>query len=441
MKKVLALILAISILLALAACGSKGETDTEPSSTESQTTTESESSSDGTGKKYDGITLTMSFPIFQSEDTDIGFWTEKFAQFEEETGCKVEPYVIDMNNITTIYKTLYMAGELPDVVYTCWGSVVDMINMDMLLDFNELLTQEEIDDLIYAEQCTYKGKMYQVAYLGGSSPRCLMLNMDILNAAGVEEIPNTWDELIEAGKKVKEYDSSIYPYLTCLSGAHAGINNYYEYVAQAGGSYCTEDMTNYAFTSQPCLDAITFFRDMIFEHEILSKDAIDMTEENVEALFTEGKVAMINSYSGWNYNDCDFNLKIRTDMSKEEGGPTGCFNVFDCYSISASSEHPDAALDLVRFLFRDDVYQDFCDTLFDSQPVLYSQGEFETDPLLAEDALAHPERFSGPAPLPGIGSVFTEIGNGMQLVAMGELTPEEFCTQLQEFGENALLGE
>ena len=55
--------------------------------------------------------------------------------------------------------------------------------------------------------------------------------------------------------------------------------------------------------------------------------------------------------------------------------------------------------------------------------------------------MAHPERFSGPAPLPGIGSVFTEIGNCMQLVAMGELTPEEFCTQLQEFGENALLGE
>ena len=65
----------------------------------------------------------------------------------------------------------------------------DFIDMGALEPLDECFTEEEISNYLYYD-------------LGNA--RILYFNMDILNEAGVTELPTTWQDLVDVCTQVKE---------------------------------------------------------------------------------------------------------------------------------------------------------------------------------------------------------------------------------------------
>lgn len=65
--------------------------------------------------------------------------------------------------------------------------------------YEAFLAQSEVDGTVWAIPAPW-------------SARAMYYNKDILDAAGVTEVPTTWDELKAACEAIKSYDDSIYPW-------------------------------------------------------------------------------------------------------------------------------------------------------------------------------------------------------------------------------------
>jgi len=443
-KRWTALLLVVCLLLGTAACAGKGAAGTTTAAAAETTTAAAETTAaaaettaaaaetTAAGKSYQGTTLKVWLATLNSEDVDAKFWKEHFQTFTEKTGCAVELTLVDWGTMFTQYTTAFMANEGPDVLYVPGGGAYDLVQMGVLADVQDYFTDEEKDNLLYWDTGAVNGKWYTVPFDGGGSQRCMFFNMDLLKAAGVEDYPKTWDELVAAAKKVLAYDSSLYAYMTPLSGPHAPLSTYEQLLYQAGGSMMNADCSAYAFDSDASLKAVTFLHDMIYKDKILSKDCVSMTAENITDLFTEGKVAMCSSYIGWDTSGCDFNWVAATDL---KGTTEAALNPIDYLSVSNTASNMDAAVDLVKFIISDAVCDDVRATLDVGMGKMTKTDQYQPDAHF-QDIMEHPERSYSQPNGPSMSDVFANLNDLQQMVAMDELTPQEFCTQAQAMGDS-----
>ena len=79
----------------------------------------------------------------------------------------------------------------------------DFIDMGALEPLDECFTEEEISNYLYYDLGNVKGAQYALPFIVGNA-RILYFNMDILNEAGVTELPTTWQDLVDVCTQVKE---------------------------------------------------------------------------------------------------------------------------------------------------------------------------------------------------------------------------------------------
>lgn len=144
--------------------------------------------------------------------TELVFWTRMNDKFEEEIAAfeashpdvKVTRVGIgsDYDDLTTKYIAGAVSGELPHVglVSQRYG-IPQLYDAGVLVPVDELMTEEEKADVLpaYWGRYTYKG--VKVAIPFQVSMPVLYVNLDLFEQYGVE-IPRTWDEVMEAAKKL-----------------------------------------------------------------------------------------------------------------------------------------------------------------------------------------------------------------------------------------------
>lgn len=155
-----------------------------------------------------------------SEDKIVlDFWTAWGPDSrEEEVGLKViadfekEHPNIEVNVQVMTFDMLYdniitsiNAGNAPDISWGLGEWFSDLNHADALLNLTPYYEEWEDKDLIYdnvIEALTVNEELKALPnYLGN---RALLYNKDILNEAGLEGPPKTWEELIAMGPIIKE---------------------------------------------------------------------------------------------------------------------------------------------------------------------------------------------------------------------------------------------
>ena len=136
-----------------------------------------------------------------SKDHTRPFWQGLAQQYTEKTGTKVDLQVIDWNSIDQQVSTMIQNNQPPDILNL--NSFSSYAKDGLLYSGDEALSTKTREDFLeaFARGGTYRDRLYGFPIL--ASARAFFYNRDLLAKAGVAEPPRTWDEFVQAARRVQ----------------------------------------------------------------------------------------------------------------------------------------------------------------------------------------------------------------------------------------------
>lgn len=129
---------------------------------------------------------------------------ELIPEFKKETGIDVELRTSDWGSGFQKITTAAASNSLPDVFMmgAIWLAPLASKNVLQPLDsrFDKWADKDQLPESVLKD-AKYKGKLYAIPF--GADFKGPVYRKDILEQAGVTELPTTWDEWREAARKVK----------------------------------------------------------------------------------------------------------------------------------------------------------------------------------------------------------------------------------------------
>ena len=450
MKKIIALLLALTMVFCMGACSN----NEEPQVDNPDNPIGDNSGDNAEDRIYEGVTIKYWSPV-----GDVGFFEEVSAAFYEKTGCKVSCAVIPWGEMSTKYVTAFMTGQGPDVFYLTSGLVADLYSGDCLLDLQDYFTEEELAERNYIDVTYYNDILYGVPYNFNAAPRAWAFNLDMLNAVGITEAPDTWDEFIEAAVAIKEAGLCEYPVmLPGNGGAETMLQTFLALLYSNGGSVANEDLSAMTLDSEEALEVCQFIYDLVYKYEVLSKDCLSYDTNGTLSLFYQGKTAMCTIYADaplYKSEDKVFYAKNNQGELKEiykpfnyivtygignDGNPAKCACPIDSLGVNANSKNLDASVDFLKFLCEEgyDIFYEYNKELYDGEEAVLIPNLFKSDETRDivhdwhRDMLDDLENHSFVMPaVPGAATMDVSYFSNYQLLIMGECTPEECVAAMQ----------
>jgi multiple sugar transport system substrate-binding protein len=133
-----------------------------------------------------------------------------------------------------------------------------------------------------------KGKVYGLPI--AASTRALYYNKDLLAKAGYPNGPKTWNDVIDASKKLKAMGIAGFG----LQGKEIETDVYFYYALWSYGGDVIGKDGKAAFNSQAGVKAATLYKTMIDE-SLTEAGVTGYSREGVQNLFKQGRVAMVIS--------------------------------------------------------------------------------------------------------------------------------------------------
>lgn len=408
-KKVLAIVLvAVLCVGMLAGCGE----DPAPST------------SGGSNVSGDPVELSVWVPVYQFGDgiSDEDFWNEKFDAFEAEHNCVVNVEIQTWADYATNIYTGLLSDEGPDVVYVT--ETYDLIDAGLLAPLDEYLTEEDFEKYVYLDQGAYnsEGQLCTFPMMAGN-PCVIFYNMDMLEAAGITELPSTWDEFMDVCLTLKEANPDVWPFISswgATNGVSAMLAGFWPFFFQAGGTVLDEE-GNLNLDSEATLEALTYINSFkengIFDDSIVSMDDPNGKFVNGEAAIIINGTGNASTFTGEGINwQCQLGLEgpggLATNMS------------VDSLAISSYCEDKELAAELIKYMTSAEVMDDYHEQIY-GMPSLTTDATYtEPEPFQSmyeeySDVMYAVPSYEGSATF---ADVFQQNVQGM---LMGQLTPQE----------------
>ena len=127
--------------------------------------------------------------------------------------CEGDGVTVEVNQ-TSEHRDLSVAALTPDpaeytVVIVANSSIVPLLNQGLLRPLDDLV-EKHGKDLKKSQLITIDGKVMAVAFMANAQH--LYVRKDILEEAGIDEIPSTYEEVLEAAKAIKEKGLMKHPF-------------------------------------------------------------------------------------------------------------------------------------------------------------------------------------------------------------------------------------
>ena len=362
-KKILSLLLFAAMVVPMAS-GCSGNTSTttaattKTEATTAKATTAGETTAATTAAATTGETVTIEFAQWWEPELPAGFFRGIMDQFEAENpGIKVKlisgPYSSTKEQIVAGAA----AGTMSDVVGLDGAWVSDFVKQGAIASLTDLMGQAKYDDSQLASQIQLSGATYMIPVVNFVYP--VFVNLDLLKAAGIANMPATRTEFAAAAKAMTNADSNVYGWILPLSlQSPNGIqNDVMSWVWASGGSMLKDgkpDLTNAGVKS-----ACEFIKGMQDAGSI-ALGANSMAEQDKVEEFSNGRVGMmVDSLAHINTirtNNPSLNFGISAVPAEdgytgERGLPYASWGI----GVAENSKHKAEAWKLVEFLMSEKV--------------------------------------------------------------------------------------
>ena len=208
--------LVLFIISALAGCAlpSTDSKDSTPENKDDKAVTDNEKKDNSSGGETKGEEAKEEIVLRVVDWSDSAFTErEKFhKKFEENhPGVKIEYTMLTIDQFKNTILTMVKSGDGPDLfpIPTGTGMTLKMaLDEEWYQPMDDYLTDEfieTIDPAAFQEGITMQdGKIYSIPEYTPVISAAIYYNKDILEAAGVTELPKTYSEFIEVNRKVTE---------------------------------------------------------------------------------------------------------------------------------------------------------------------------------------------------------------------------------------------
>ncbi|MDD5449432.1 MAG: extracellular solute-binding protein [Candidatus Omnitrophica bacterium] len=239
------------------------------------------------------------------------------------------------------------AGNAPDVceLGTTWIS--KFASSGILLDITENVKDVKEKYFLW-DFASYDNRVYGIPWLAGT--RVVFYNKDLFIKAGLdpERPPQTWQELLDAAKKIHDPKKGIWGFSVCAGEPESPWQEFLPFAWSNGARVLSPDLKKSALDSPQMVEALKFYQS-------ISRYSLIERQSQINELFAEGKIGIQISGS-WNMRLISrINPGLRFGLSfiprSSEGGPEGiAFSGGELFVITKNSRHPREALELIRFL-------------------------------------------------------------------------------------------
>lgn len=275
-RRVLAAGAAGSAALTLAACGAGGTGGggTDPTDTEAN------------------ADKTITLWIMQGTNAKTDEYVEALkTAFTEQTGATLDVQVQPWDGAHDKFVTAMSGGTGPDVaeVGTTWTP--EFADAGGLSDLTAEIEEAGLKDSLVqglVESGTLDGKLYGMPWYAGV--RSILGNKEKLEAAGVAEQPQSWDDLLTMITTLKESDPDSIPFPVAGASSFSML----PFVWGAGGDIATEEGGEWTATinSPESVEGLTWYTDLALKHDASTAAASTWLETDSLAAFLQGDVGM-----------------------------------------------------------------------------------------------------------------------------------------------------
>lgn len=204
-KLVATLTLLLSASMVFVGCGSSNETNAPTETQDKQEAPVVEEKPQQEEKKEEKEKpqqeVTLNFMGWKA-GKEAGAIPDLIAKFESENpGIKVDYETIPTSNgYEDVLKSRLATGDGPDVFMTSSGSSKLFADAGYLADLSGQEWVDTVQDNI-AKLCEFEDKTYVLPI--EASGLGMITNMSLLKEVGIEELPSNWGELMDASEKLK----------------------------------------------------------------------------------------------------------------------------------------------------------------------------------------------------------------------------------------------
>lgn len=288
-KKLLSVLLSISMLaILMTGCGSSNNGTAETQQTE----TIKEDSSDSSEKieETDEEIVLNLYHSWSPETTRGEVLSTLVEQFNKEHAGKIK-VEMETNSDFPAYqekvKTMLSTGTAPDIFHYNYNpNDLSYFESGLLMDFTSYMDEEwkarfEDSDL---ETLTYDGKLLSIPF--ESAGAVIWYNKDIFQKVGITEFPDTWDELLEACKTLKD---AGYGGFSLYTGDDAWYSVNLITALWIANEGAVKVNTSTSFQTQGLVDALNTYKEFC---EYSTSDVIGGNYSVAGANFSSGKTTM-----------------------------------------------------------------------------------------------------------------------------------------------------
>ena len=327
MKKGIAVGLIGVMMAGLVACGSKEE---------------SSSSDDASDESGDAVTL--QFQQWWGAELPEGYLDDICASFEEETGIKVELLTAPWADTKTAITAGATNGTIADIISVDGAWLAEFVDMGILSD----VEAAGVDTSIVGDVWKVAGTGYVVPVLNFTYP--MYVNMDILEAAGVEAIPTTWSELIDACKKITDAGYSAFALNLGTTNAN-GIQNVFGGTGWASGIKLKDDDGNYKVEGNEDLASLAELFKTLYDDGSLYPGMSTLEESEMTSNFAAGNCAFTLASAATMSQFTDVNFEATTVPVKDGyDGQSGICYASWAVGITENCEHKEEAAKFINYL-------------------------------------------------------------------------------------------
>jgi multiple sugar transport system substrate-binding protein len=406
-KKVLMMFLTVAMVMgALAGCGKSSETPAGNSASTEGTQTQ-DSAAGAEGKK---ISLLLTYP---KEKTVL---YQTIEDFTKETGIEVEIQYMPLEESRKQINVMVASDSLPDVMDVDNTDTAAYAKMGILADITDRVNSEiEVDQYYQGAlgQSVYEGKYYGLPFT--SNNLCMYYNKDLFAQAGIENAPQTWDEVLTAAEKLAAIGVNAFG----VAGGQTTDTSFqmWPFVWGAGSDWAKID-------SPETVDMLNFYKKLV-DNKYMSTEVVNYNAGDNANQFIAQKTAMIID-GPWRLNSIKADATFEFGVAKVPEGPNGFKTVLGGHNFAiANNDNVDASWEFVKYMNRPDVMVKYseAENYIPSRKDVAAESEyFSTEPISTFVEMAE---YAQPMPIENYNKISDAIIEMWQSVVLGAKSPED----------------
>lgn len=311
----------------------------------------------------------------------IEFWTQTYGDqlnwtseirslaeaFTEETGIAVNHEVVPWGSAFQTWLTISQGGAHPDCADMYWLHSFSAIGGGR---YGPMPLNEYRDRFSTLEEDFYEGALMDVLWQDNfygipwrGDIRSFIYRADFAEEVGMDGPPETWDEIIEdaLALTVRDENGNVERWGFAYGSAQNVVSWLLPYYWQAGGEMMTEDGKTATIDNEAMRVALTFMRDLMWEHEVVNPDSLEAGYDALP-LFVNGQLAMVGSAEQqWGtILDRDYpQIDGQWNMALSPEGPANndSFSGAGYIGVLHGSENVEECVTWMEFLARDENMQ------------------------------------------------------------------------------------